>query len=75
MIVYKFSLVFSFDQISYLFLQLKTLHCIMDMISMKLIIFVLVSVERVSLDLSRPFHKLLVLDLHEYLGNGGIERR
>ena len=75
MIVYKFSLVFSFDQISYLFLQLKTLHCIMDMISMKLIIFVLVSLERVGFYLPRPFYKFLVLNLHEHLGDGGVERR
>ena len=46
----------------------------MVMFPMKLTIFVLVSLERVDLSLSRPFQKLLILDLHEYLGNGGVER-
>ena len=62
------------DQVSYLLLQLKTVFYIVAMIPMKLIILVLVSLEGIGLNLSRSFYKLLILDLHEYLSDGGVER-
>ena len=45
------------------------------MIPVKLTILVLVSPEGIGLDLPRPRYKLLVFDLHKYLGDGGVERR
>ena len=44
------------------------------MIPMKLTIFVLVSLEGIGLNLPRPFQKFFILDLHKYLGDGGVER-
>ena len=41
---------------------------------MKLIIFVLISLEGIGLDLPRPLHKFLIFDVHKYLGDGDIER-
>ena len=42
---------------------------------MKLTIFVLISSEGIGLNLPRSLHKFFILDLHEYLGYGGVERR
>ncbi|GFY97636.1 hypothetical protein Acr_12g0001770 [Actinidia rufa] len=72
---HKLSQVSPLDQVTYLLLQLETIFCVMAVILVKLIIFVLVSPEWVSLHLPRPFHELLILNFHKYLSNGGVEMR
>ncbi|GFS41415.1 hypothetical protein Acr_00g0074170 [Actinidia rufa] len=62
------------DQVSYLILQLKIVFCIMAMNPVKFTILVLVSPKGIGLNLSKPLHKLLILDLHKYLGDGGVDR-
>ena len=47
----------------------------MPMILVKLAIFVLVSSKAIGLNLPKPLHKFLILDLHEYLCDGGVEER
>ena len=47
----------------------------MNVILVELIILVFIPSKGVGLDLSRPLHKVLILDLHEYLGYRGIEGR
>ena len=47
----------------------------MPMIHVKQVIFILVSSKGVGFDLPRPFYKFFILDLNEYLDDGGIEGR
>ena len=47
----------------------------MPTISVELTILVPVSFSGVGLNFSRPFDKLLMFDLYEYLGDVSIERR
>ena len=47
----------------------------MPMIIVEYTILVLIPPEGVGLDLPRPLHKFFILDLHEHLGDRGIERR
>ena len=57
-------------------LQLETiLSVVVPMVPMKLTILILVSFIWVSLDLSQPLHKLLILNLHDHLGYRGIKMR
>ena len=74
-IKYKLLQLPPFDQITYLFLQLETIFRVMAVISVKFTVFVLVSSEWVSRNFFRPFHEFLILDLHKYLSNEGVERR
>ena len=45
------------------------------MILVKLTILVLIPSKEVGFDLSKTFHKVFILDLHEYLGYRGIVER
>ena len=47
----------------------------MTVILMEFTILVLISSERVDLNFSKPLHKVLVLNFHEYLGYRGVEWR
>ena len=46
----------------------------MSMVSVELTILVSVSLSRISFDFFRPLNEFLVLDIHEYLGNGSDKR-
>ena len=46
----------------------------MPIVSVELTIFVFIFLPWVSLDFAQSFHKFLVLDPHEYLGNKSIKR-
>ena len=59
------------DEILNLLLQIKTLICIMPMVSMEATILVSIALVGVSLHFLRPLQERIVLDLHENL----LERR
>ena len=74
-ISHELSQVSLLDQVTYLLIQLETVLCVMVVISVKLSIFILVSLECISLNLPRSFHELLVLDFDKYFSNGGVKKR
>ena len=55
------------NKIGYLLLKLKAVLHVVPMVSVKLAVFVFVSLLGFSLDFPRPIYKFFVFDLHEYL--------
>ena len=63
-----------FDKVNYLFFQLKVILGVVSMVSVELTILVFISLSGINFDFSRPLNEFLMLDFHEYLGDGGIKR-
>ena len=55
-----------------MFFQLETILGVVSMVSVELTILVFVSLSGISFDFSKPLDEFLVLDFHEYLGDGGV---